>query len=307
MGAHGLSGPTRARARIAGWAVALGLGWSASSGWAQEASPSAQPTPGSAAWRQPSRPVWEAGLGLTALRLPDYRGAGQSRSYLLPLPYLVYRGPRLSVDRGGLKAELLDRGRLQLNFSVNLSVPVRSDGNPARQGMPDLRPTLEVGPQLLADLWTSPDGRNKLQLQLPFRYAFALDSSFRDAGFVFNPRVNLDLRDLAGNPGWNAGFTIGPLFATARHHDYFYTVSPQYATPARPAYEGGGGYSGMQATLSLSKRFPRHWVGAFLRADWLKGTVFADSPLVRRSASVAAGIAYTWVFAESAERVVSRD
>ena len=38
------------------------------------------------------RPLWELGLGVAALRLPDYRGSDQSSTYLLPLPYVVYRG-----------------------------------------------------------------------------------------------------------------------------------------------------------------------------------------------------------------------
>jgi outer membrane scaffolding protein for murein synthesis (MipA/OmpV family) len=257
--------------------------------------------------RVSSSPVWEAGLGLSGLRLPDYRGADKSRSYLLPLPYFVYRGPRVSFDRGGLKAELLEQAGLELDFSVNLSVPVRSDGNPARQGMPNLRPALEIGPQLAADLWTSASGRNKLQLRLPLRYAFALNSSLRDAGFIFHPRLGLDMKDFAGYPGWNAGVVIGPLFATARHHDYFYTVAPRFATATRPAYEASGGYSGSQLTLSLSKRFPKHWFGAFVRADWLGGAVFADSPLVRRNTTVAAGFAFSWIFAQSADRMVRHE
>jgi len=277
--------------RSARWAAVLWCGLLACSARGEEA----------------TQPAWEAGLGLTVLTLPDYRGAGKSRAYLLPLPYLVYRGPRFSVDRGGLKAELLDRGRLEMDFSVNLSVPVRSDGNSARAGMPGLKPALEIGPQLLANLWRSADGRNKLQFQLPLRYAFALSSSTRDAGFILQPRLSLDMKDVAGQPGWNAGVIAGPMFATARQHDYFYTVAPRYATASRPAYEAHGGYSGMQLTLALSKRYPRHWFGAFLRADWLAGAVFEDSPLVQRSTTVAAGIAFSWIFAESAERVARRD
>lgn len=257
--------------------------------------------------RTSSQPVWEAGLGLTALSLPDYRGSDRSRAYLLPVPYFVYRGPRVSVDRGGLKAELLEEGGLQLDFSVNLSVPVRSDGTGARAGMPRLSPALEIGPQLLADLWNSADGDVKLQLQLPLRYAFALSSSTRDAGFIFHPRLALDVRNFAGSPGLNAGLVVGPMFATARHHDYFYTVDPQYATAARPAYEAGSGYSGMQLTMALSKRFPSYWFGAFVRADWLNGAVFADSPLVGRKTSVSAGIAVSWIFAVSADRVTRRE
>ena len=267
---------------------------------------------GSAVTRTGSRrieegPVWEAGIGASALTLPDYRGSAKSRGYLLPLPYLVYRGPYFSVDRGGLRAELLDKGRLEMDFSVNLSVPVRSDGNPARAGMPNLRPALEIGPQLLADLWVSSSGRTSLQLQLPLRYAFALSTDTRDAGFVFHPRLGLDTADFGGYRGLYAGLAVGPMFATARQHDYFYTVDPQYATATRPAYQAPGGYSGMQLTMSLSKRFPKHWFGAFVRADWLKGAVFEDSPLVTRKTTVAAGFAISWIFAESADRIVARD
>jgi outer membrane protein len=271
------------------------------------AASAADPELTGAARRVRSQPVWEAGLGATVLTLPDYRGSDTSRSYLLPLPYLVYRGSWFSVDRGGLKAELLDRGRLELDFSVNLSVPVRSDGNSARAGMPSLRPALEVGPQLLADLWQSPGGRAKLQLQLPLRFAFALSSSTRDAGFIFHPRLGLDVRDFAGYRGLNAGVVVGPMFATARQHEYFYTVDPQYATALRPAYEASGGYSGMQLTLALSKRFPNYWFGGFVRADWLEGAAFDDSPLVRRKSTVAAGVAFSWIFAVSADRVSRRE
>ena len=257
--------------------------------------------------RTVQEPVWEAGLGATVLSLPDYRGSDKSRGYLLPVPYLVYRGPRFSVDRGGLKAELLEDGRLELDFSVDLSVPVRSDGNSARAGMPNLRPALEIGPQLIADLWDSSNGRFKLQLQLPLRYAFTLSTDTRDVGFVFHPRLGVEVSDFAGYRGLNAGLVVGPVFATARQHDYFYTVDPQYATDTRPAYQAGGGYSGMKLAMSVSKRFPKYWFGAFVRVDWLKGATFEDSPLVTRETTVAAGFAISWIFAESADRVVRRD
>ena len=45
------------------------------------------------------RPEWEFGLGATGLTLPDYRGSDESRDYLLPFPYLIYRGEHLRVDR----------------------------------------------------------------------------------------------------------------------------------------------------------------------------------------------------------------
>jgi MipA family protein len=64
---------------------------------------------------------------------------------MLPLPYLVYRGARLKVDRSGSRGILFENQRLQLDLSLNTSVPMEINDNDARQGVPDIDPTVEVG------------------------------------------------------------------------------------------------------------------------------------------------------------------
>src|SRR5881394_3987190 len=93
-------------------------------------------------------PLWEAGLGAYALRLPDYRGSDQSRGYLVPLPYLRYRGEVLRMDdRNGVASLLLlEKAGASLDLSLNASQPASSEQNDARRGMPDLLPTVEIGP-----------------------------------------------------------------------------------------------------------------------------------------------------------------
>ena len=56
------------------------------------------------------------------------------------------------------------------------SQPAPSDQSSARQGMPDLDPTLEIGPLVKVRLWESGDRRRELSLQLPVRAAFTLPS-----------------------------------------------------------------------------------------------------------------------------------
>jgi outer membrane scaffolding protein for murein synthesis (MipA/OmpV family) len=102
---------------------------------------------------------------------------------------------------------------------------------------------------------------------------------------------------------WNVGMQAGPLFASREYHDYFYGVAPEFATPERPAFEATSGYSGTLALVSISRRFPRFWVGAYARYDTLKGAAFESSPLVRRDYSVMAGFAIAWVFLESDRKV----
>jgi outer membrane scaffolding protein for murein synthesis (MipA/OmpV family) len=256
------------------------------------------------------RPLWELGAGAAGLRLPDYRGSDQSRNYLYPIPYVRYRGELLKVDdRRGLAALLLlQRGRAELDVSLYASQPAPSDRNAARQGMPDLDPTLELGPVLKLTLWENPARSRELSLQLPVRPAFAIDfPNARYIGVVFNPVIDYFLRDAGPGGGWRLGLQAGPVFTDSRYNRYYYQVDPAYATAARPAYSASGGYGGTQFTASLSKRFDAIWIGAFVRAYALHGATFEASPLVRRRTSVLAGIGIAYVFAESATRVDSED
>jgi MipA family protein len=251
------------------------------------------------------KPLWEFGLGVGALAFNDYRGADTLHAYPVPVPYFVYRGRFLRSDHNGLRGLLLNQTRIELNLSVNGTTPVRS--NSARAGMPDLRPTLEIGASLDAHLWESSDKLLKLDLRLPVRGAFGIGGSQRFVGMFTAPHLNLDIAQHAGAEGWKLGLLAGPLFANRRYDDYFYSVAPQYALPGRPAYDAPGGYAGAQLLASLTRRYPKYWFGAYLRHDTLNGASFADSPLVKRSSYWSAGVGFAWIIRRSARLVESDD
>ncbi len=69
-------------------------------------------------------PLWEAGAGLGALTLPDYRGADERTNYVFPLPYVIYRGDVLSVDREGAKTRIYRGDRVDFDLSLNASNPI---------------------------------------------------------------------------------------------------------------------------------------------------------------------------------------
>jgi outer membrane scaffolding protein for murein synthesis (MipA/OmpV family) len=152
-------------------------------------------------------------------------------------------------------------------------------------------------------LLRSDDARIKFDLRMPLRAAFTVESSPRVIGWTFTPRFNLDVADPLGFGGWNLGILIGPLFADRRYHDYFYTVAPQYATAARPAYQAVGGYAGTQTITALSKRFPHFWVGAYMRYDTLSGAAFVGSPLVQRKSYWSTGLGISWMIHRSSTMV----
>ena len=261
--------------------------------------------PAAGADRLVPRPLWELGLGVAALRLADYRGSDQSHAYLLPLPYVVYRGEWLRADRDGARALLLKAERVKVDVSVAASAPARSRDDAARSGMPNLPPTVEFGPNVNIELLQSADQRVRLDLRLPLRAPVTVQRSPHAIGLTFSPNLNLDFKGVGG--GWNVGVLGGPLFADRKYHQYFYGVDAVYATPQRPAYTAPGGYAGWQVLAAVSRRFGSTWVGAFVRSDSLRGSVFNASPLVRQDHEVTVGIGVSWVFATSGQLVASED
>ena len=248
-------------------------------------------------------PLWEAGLGVAPLVFPDYRGSSKYRAHVLPLPYVIYRGDILRIDRQGVRGRLFETPRLRLEMSADGAVPVISDDNPRRRGMPDLDPIFELGPSLNVFLHQGELVRTRLRL--PARAVMATDfRSVQHVGWKAHPQISLDIP--AAVQGWNLGLSVGPLFGDRRYHGYYYGVSPTHATPSRPAYQASGGYSGAAVLLSTSRRFNRTWFGAFLRYDNLDGAVFLDSPLVETRHAVMAGMAVTWVFKQSSRHAPAR-
>lgn len=249
------------------------------------------------------KPLWELGLGVFAFKLPTYRGASESIGEALPTPYVVYRGEHLKADKDGVRGVLFDSEVMEVNLSVAASPPANSGKVRVRKDMPDLSPSLELGPSLDIKLWESARDDAKLRLFLPLRAAYTVGGDSRYIGWQFTPRVNLDLINPLGMQGWTLGMVGGPVFGSREQHAFFYGVAPQYSTIERPAYEARAGYAGIQLLSALWKRFPTVWVGGFVRYDDVRGAVFEDSPLVTQKSGFSGGVAISWVLGQSGQMV----
>jgi len=261
---------------------------------------------GGMAARAELKPEWELGAGPAFIDFPLYRGAAERRSYLLPAPYVQYRGKFLQVERDRVRGLLFRHGRLEADISVNGAVPVSSKDSEARRDMPDLDPTLELGPSLIYHLYYDERRHTNVDLRLPVRAVFAVGTrEITRQGWLAQPTLNLDLRTVI--PGWSLGLQGSLLYGDRDYHSYFYDVAPQYATAQRPAYSAPGGYAGKQVLAALSRRWGDIWMGGFVKWDDLNGAAFADSPLVQRRQSFAAGFMVAWVFAKSEKLVEVSD
>jgi outer membrane protein len=235
---------------------------------------------------------WEAGIGVGGLYSPDYRGSKSYRGYVAPIPYVVYRGPVIRTDGDGLQGDFLRTERLEFTASMAVSVTPDSDKNERREGMPELGSTLEVGPAVKVNL-TGQDFSQGFSLTLPVRAVMALGNGSPDyIGLVSAPSL-VYKRSVKG--GWKWTARTGPVFASGKYHDYYYSVKPQYALPERPRYEASSGYNGFNAQAALSRRFSDYWFAVYLRYSNIQGTSFRDSPLVETEHNIMGGFAVSWV------------
>ncbi len=248
--------------------------------------------------------LWELGAGVTAIQLPDYRGSDQSRDYLLPYPFVIYRGERLRLDGSSAAERLIDAERFKLDLSVGGAPPVNSSENEARRDMPSLDPMGEIGLQGSWILSHDEAARRMWKFNLPMRAV--VETDFKDTnhrGWISNPHLDL-IQRLGGHPAWRLLISWGPIYADAEYHDHIYGVAADEVIPGeREAYTGRSGYGGHRTFITFSHYFGRNFLlGGFLRYDVVAGSVFEDSPLVRQGDALSAGVALTWILRRSEER-----
>ena len=247
------------------------------------------------------QPKWELGLGLGALSTPIYRGSETRTEYLIPFPYVIYRGDIFRVDReSGISGKLFSSDNVRLDLSLAGSLPVRDSDSGAREDMDELDPLVELGPKLSIDLWRSPDRDQRFGFDIPLRMVLSLgDPLVQDQGWTLSPFFNYRLWQEQGGALNRYSLSAGPIFANRRYHNYFYQVESKFVTPDREAYDPPSGYSGSRVTLSATRNYKQFLFGAFARYDNLNGAAFEDSPLVETRGYFVVGVAFGWILGTS--------
>jgi MipA family protein len=250
----------------------------------------------------PTLPLWEYGVAGLAAHLPHYRGSSEYSSYLLPLPYFIYRGESFQADRDGLRGIFWRHGPFESDLSLAGNPPVPGD-NPVRDGMPERDALVELGPALRGYLYSHGE-RDALFFQANLRAAFSLGFA---SGMAYQGVISdlaLVYRDARTLRAQRIFFHLsaGVQGGDSRLHEYFYEVAPAYATPARPEYQAGAGYGGLQISGSVVKELTRGLqLGGYLRWVHSGGAAFADSPLVQTDNNLVLGAMLLVRLGESAQ------
>ena len=242
-------------------------------------------------------PLWEAGLTGGGITQPAYPGADERANLLLALPYVIYRGEYLRVDRGAVGVRAIKTPRAEVDVGFAASLGSRAENIEARKGMDDLGTLLEFGPRLRVNLGDVSKGKSDNRVQFPLRAVFDINDSFSYRGLAFEPQWVNDVR-LPAN--WHSSISLGAVFGDQQLVNTFYRVSPAEATSTRPVYDAKSGLIALRASIFISRLFnPEVRFFSYLRLDSVGGAANHDSPLVRRDIGWSVGLGLAWTLSRS--------
>ena len=244
-------------------------------------------------------PLWEVGVGGFGVSQQAYPGASEQVRRGLALPFLIYRGEYLRVDRETLGLRAVNQPRYEVDIGFAGAFGSRAGDSEARRGMPELGTLVEFGPRLKLHLGSvNDDGR--LRAEFALRGVFDLDDKFRNKGASFEPRLVWEQR---GGGNWRYGASVGALFGNRKLADTFYSVAPADALPGRPAYSAESGLIAWRVGASASHEVtPDLRLFVFGRLDSVAGAANRASPLVQKTTGGSVGVGLAYTFARSSRR-----
>lgn len=239
-------------------------------------------------------PLWELGLVAVAGTQPAYPGAEQRTNNAIVLPFLIYRGPFVRAEEGGLNVRAARTPTWELDVGLAGSFGSAASDNDARRGMPDIGLLVEAGPRLK---WNLEGVLGKgFGATIPLRAVFDVSNGFEHRGFTLEPTLRWGTR--VGR--WGLGTNVSLLFGNRRLADTFYGVAPVFATATRPAYQARGGLIATRLGVNGVRRVGEDWgVFSYVRYDSVRGAANDGSPLVDRRGGFSAGVGLAWTFARS--------
>ena len=246
------------------------------------------------------KPLWEAGFAFLGANSPDYPAAGTRDWRGVVAPIIVYRGPWLRIDDNGVRGRLFKSGRLELDFSGAAGFNARS--NAAREGMPDLDYTLEVGPQAVYRVPLA--AGQQFSAHLKARGVISTNGRRTNGrGMVVEQELRWTRR------GWpdaaSEAVVAGHVtWGSEDLQDYYYQVEPGQATAWRPAYDARSGYFGSMLRAGLSRRItPTTAVSVSGNLSFHGGAANRESPLFDKRTTAGVLFAFIWTPWRSDETV----
>ncbi|MCB0355365.1 MAG: MipA/OmpV family protein [Bdellovibrionales bacterium] len=253
--------------------------------------------------RMAPKPLYEFGLGGGYFRTPYYQGSEQYQTRSLGLPFFIYRGKIIKSDKdGGTRAEFFKQKGFRFDMSFSGGFSAKSSEIDARQGMPDLDWMGAVGPRIRWNFYRSRKW-GAIFFNLPVRSVFVTDfKTTRDEGFLFHPNFTYKV-DKVLFDNLDMIFRLGTIFSDRRYSEYYYEVSPKYATSSRPEYQAKSGLLEEHFDIASAIRISPSWrLFAGVQYSQYNGVANKESPLLTAKNTLSWGVGIIWRMYESEQR-----
>jgi len=248
-------------------------------------------------------PLWEVGVLAGAVSTPAYPASTERAFRAMALPFLFYRGEVLRADRSNVGARLAHSPDYEFDVGFAASLPSNSSDIAVRSGMSDLGTLIEFGPRLKVAL-ARPTPGSVVRLELPVRTVLEFNDGVHGQGASFEPELSVETTDLVA--GWRVTASGSLVLGNRQLSNYFYGVSPSFATTTRPAYDAQAGLLATRIGLIASKDQTRSLrVFGFVRYESYADSANRASPLFLQSQGTSAGIGLTWTLAYSERSAVN--
>lgn len=253
------------------------------------------------------KPRWEVGVGAGYFKGFDYPASSDANERALAVPFFIYRSPLLRFGDGGVRAVAIEKPRLKLDLSIGGSLNASSQGNSAREGMPDLDFLFELGPQLevrLFDRRLASGARLRARFTSELRAVFSTDfKALESRGWVADVGVGVNVANIAGTEfSFISGLDVS--FATEPLHDYFYQVDDEFVTDERSLFDARGGY--LETTLFTGLAFralPQVRIFTGLIQGFYEGARNQDSPLFDTTLQTRYALGIVWTIRASEQMI----
>jgi outer membrane protein len=247
-----------------------------------------------------AKPLWEIGAFAGVANTPAYPGSADRTSRALLMPTLIYRGDIIRAERGSIGARLVHTDNMEFDLGFSGSLPANTQDNSARKGMPDLGTLIEFGPRLKMTL-AHPAPGSRVRLEVPVRTVLEFNNGVNSQGIAFEPELVYEQLDVGA--GWRLSASGSLVFGDSKLNNFFYGVTPQYATATRPTYDAQAGLIATRLAMSTAKSLtPDLRVFGFVRYESYAGAANLNSPLHQSTNGAAIGMGLTWTLGRSEER-----
>ncbi len=239
--------------------------------------------------------VWEGALGLIGSNVPEYQGAADRVTKIVPGFFLRYG--RLTVTNAsgfvtrraddverGLGIDLSPSERFRLKLALRFDAGRDENDSPALAGLGDIKMTVRAR---VNGVW-------KLDDRWKLGASWSVDAFGRGGGNLGDVSVQHELRL---PPDTTVAMGAALTIAGDRYLQTYFGISPeQAARTAYPLYTPPFGLRDVELSASLRHEFGAHWVAlASTSLTRLVGPA-ADSPLVKRPGSVRLNTGFAYRF-----------